>query len=49
MGTEGFFVPHLKVVMNPSNDIKTNCENVIRFPLPGSALNDIISNRVKHA
>jgi len=38
MGTFGFFVPHLIVIMNPSIAITTNWLNVIKFPLPGSAL-----------
>lgn len=34
----GLTVPHLDVNKNPSKAIKKNCENVIRFPLPGSSL-----------
>jgi len=34
----GLTVPHLDVNKNPSMDMKRNCENVIRFPLPGSSL-----------
>lgn len=34
----GVTVPHLDVNKNPSRDIKRNCENVMRFPLPGSSL-----------
>jgi len=37
-GTANFFVPNLRVVINPSMEIITNCEKFTRFPQPGSSL-----------
>lgn len=34
----GFLVPNFAVNMKPCNAIKRNCENVIKFPMPGSSL-----------
>lgn len=38
MPIRGLTVPNFDVNIKPSNDIRRNCENVIRFPLPGSSL-----------